>query len=59
MSRMFLIYDGHTRHDFRLDWLQSPVSKYFFVIILFDNSLKLNQNNIMAIKAGHSSDQPL
>ena len=23
-----------------LDWLQSPVTKYFFLIILFDNPLK-------------------
>ena len=36
-----------------VDWLQSSVTKYFFLIILFDNPLKYNQNNIM------TSDQPL
>ena len=29
------------RHaDKELDWLQSPVTKYFFLIILFDNPLE-------------------
>ena len=36
---------------FALDWLQSPVT--IVLIILFDNPLKQNQNNTMAIKAGH------
>ena len=36
-----------------LDWLQSLVTKHFFIIILFDYPLKYNQINIMTIKAGH------
>ena len=36
-----------------LDWLQSPVTKHFFLIILFDNPLNYNQTNTMTIKAGH------
>ena len=28
-----------------LDWLQSLVAKYFFLIIMFNNPLKQNQNN--------------
>ena len=35
-----------------VDWLQSPMTKYFFLIILFDNLLIYNQNNIMTVKAG-------
>ena len=26
--------------DRQVDWLQSPVTKYFFLIILFDNPLR-------------------
>ena len=35
-----------------LDWLQSPVTKYLF-LQSSDNQLKLNQNNIVTIIAGH------
>ena len=31
------------------------MTKYIFLIILFDNPLELNQNNIITIKAGHKS----
>ena len=34
-----------------IDWLQSPVT-IFCLAILFDNPLKLNQNNTMTIEAG-------
>ena len=37
----------------KVERLQSQVTKYFFLKILFDNPLKYNQNNIMTIKAGH------
>ena len=36
-----VLYKG-TSNEY-LDWLQSPVTKYFFLIILFNNPLKWNQ----------------
>ena len=40
----------HVFERTRLDWLQSPVTKYVFLIILFNNPLEQNQNNIMTLK---------
>ena len=36
-----ILFQNHT--GLGLDWLQSPVTKYFFLIILFDNPPKYNQ----------------
>ena len=47
------MFTAETGVTCKVDWLQSPVTKYFFLIILFDNPLELNQNKIMTKKAGH------